>query len=217
MVGSSADRSRGPARLAGATTARDLGIENRQRNHETHPLGIPRPVTDAHLSRAEVIGRDVCVEAPASWSRAVFSTRRWYKEQTLANGWCRRFLALQIDAQAHARHGKAVSNVAARSFAVSLNPLSDHRLDSGLKETADASSPGFHQRLRRPAVDLQIAGPAGQQPEHSKPAAVGVRRSRFAVGSSSRIVVRPDGHRPRRLSPRSRFRGCACNWENGTD
>ena len=31
-------------------------------------------------------------------------TRRWYMEQTLANGWSRNILALQIDAQAHARH-----------------------------------------------------------------------------------------------------------------
>ena len=40
-------------------------------------------------------------------------TRRWYMEQTLANGWSRNVLALQIDARAHARHGKAVSNFAA--------------------------------------------------------------------------------------------------------
>lgn len=41
------------------------------------------------------------------------STRRWYMEQTLANGWSRNVLGLQIDARAHARHGKAVSNFAA--------------------------------------------------------------------------------------------------------
>lgn len=40
-------------------------------------------------------------------------TRRWYMEQTLANGWSRNVLALQIDARAHARHGKSVSNFAA--------------------------------------------------------------------------------------------------------
>ena len=33
-------------------------------------------------------------------------TRRWYMEQTLANGWSRNLLTLQIDAQAHARQGK---------------------------------------------------------------------------------------------------------------
>ena len=42
-----------------------------------------------------------------------FSTRRWYMEQALANGWSRNVLALQIDARAHARHGKAISNFAA--------------------------------------------------------------------------------------------------------
>ncbi|MFH1844886.1 MAG: PDDEXK nuclease domain-containing protein [bacterium] len=40
-------------------------------------------------------------------------TRRWYMEQTLVNGWSRNVLALQIDAEAHARRGKAVSNFAA--------------------------------------------------------------------------------------------------------
>lgn len=40
-------------------------------------------------------------------------TRRWYMEQTLVNGWSRNVLALQIDARAHARHGRAVSNFAA--------------------------------------------------------------------------------------------------------
>lgn len=39
--------------------------------------------------------------------------RRWYMEQTLANGWSRNVLAIQIDARAHARHGKAVSNFGA--------------------------------------------------------------------------------------------------------
>ena len=37
-------------------------------------------------------------------------TRRWYMEQTLASGWSRNVLALQIDARAHARHGKAMTN-----------------------------------------------------------------------------------------------------------
>ena len=40
------------------------------------------------------------------------ATRRWYMEQTLANGWSRNLLAAQIDAQAHARHGKAATNFA---------------------------------------------------------------------------------------------------------
>lgn len=40
------------------------------------------------------------------------AVRRWYMGQALANGWSRNVLALQIDARAHARHGKAVSNFA---------------------------------------------------------------------------------------------------------
>ncbi|HOG51879.1 MAG TPA: PDDEXK nuclease domain-containing protein, partial [Lentisphaeria bacterium] len=40
------------------------------------------------------------------------AARRWYMEQTLANGWSRNVLAMQIDAQAHERHGKALSNFA---------------------------------------------------------------------------------------------------------
>ena len=36
--------------------------------------------------------------------------RRWYMEQILANGWSRNILTLQIDAQAHTRHGQAVTN-----------------------------------------------------------------------------------------------------------
>lgn len=41
------------------------------------------------------------------------STRRWYMDQALANGWSRNILAMQIEAQAHLRHGKAISNFAA--------------------------------------------------------------------------------------------------------
>lgn len=37
-------------------------------------------------------------------------TRRWYMEQTLANGWSRNILGLMIDAKAHLRQGKAVTN-----------------------------------------------------------------------------------------------------------
>ena len=40
-------------------------------------------------------------------------TCRWYMDQTLANGWSRNVLALQIDAEVHARHAKAVSNFTA--------------------------------------------------------------------------------------------------------
>jgi predicted nuclease of restriction endonuclease-like (RecB) superfamily len=40
------------------------------------------------------------------------ATRLWYMEQTLANGWSRNILSMQIEARAHARQGKARSNFA---------------------------------------------------------------------------------------------------------
>jgi len=57
------------------------------------------------------------------------ATRRWYMEQALANGWSGNFLALQIDAQAHARHGKAVSN-----FAAVLPPNQSDLVQQSLKD-----------------------------------------------------------------------------------
>jgi predicted nuclease of restriction endonuclease-like (RecB) superfamily len=49
------------------------------------------------------------------------ATRLWYMQQTLACGWSRNVLALQIDARAHTRHGKAATN-----FALTLpEPQSD--------------------------------------------------------------------------------------------
>ncbi len=38
------------------------------------------------------------------------AARRWYMEQTLANGWSRNVLTAMIDSQAHRRTGKAVTN-----------------------------------------------------------------------------------------------------------
>ncbi|OHB67017.1 MAG: hypothetical protein A2Y76_07555 [Planctomycetes bacterium RBG_13_60_9] len=38
------------------------------------------------------------------------STRLWYMRQTLAQGWSRNVLALMIDARAHERQGKAITN-----------------------------------------------------------------------------------------------------------
>ena len=40
-------------------------------------------------------------------------TRFWYMEQTLAHGWSRNVLAIQIETEAHARQGKAVTNFSA--------------------------------------------------------------------------------------------------------
>ncbi len=85
---------------------------------------VPQPV--AQLTRGRKV-LQAATQVPNSllwsvpWAHHVvlmervkdLSVRRWYMEQTLANGWSRNVLALQIDAQAHARHGKAVSNFAA--------------------------------------------------------------------------------------------------------
>lgn len=38
------------------------------------------------------------------------ASRLWYAERVLSNGWSRDILAIQIEGQAHERHGKAVSN-----------------------------------------------------------------------------------------------------------
>ncbi|MCK9229491.1 MAG: PDDEXK nuclease domain-containing protein [Syntrophales bacterium] len=45
------------------------------------------------------------------------STRRWYIQATIENGWSRHILSQQIDRQAHKRQGKAVHN-----FALTLPP-----------------------------------------------------------------------------------------------
>ena len=42
------------------------------------------------------------------------STRRWYMQQTIEQGWSRDTLAAMIKGKAHARQGEAVSNFAAR-------------------------------------------------------------------------------------------------------
>lgn len=57
------------------------------------------------------------------------STRHWYMEQTLANGWSRNILAMQIEAQAHARHGKVRSN-----FALTLPPHESDLVQQTLKD-----------------------------------------------------------------------------------
>ena len=40
-------------------------------------------------------------------------TRAWYVRQSIAQGWSRNVLVLQIEAEAHLRHGKALTNFAA--------------------------------------------------------------------------------------------------------
>ena len=84
---------------------------------------VPRPVAKmpAPLVQAPLAQSSDSLLWSVPWAHHVvlieklkdLPTRRWYMEQTLANGWSRNVLALQIDARAHARHGKAASNFAA--------------------------------------------------------------------------------------------------------
>ena len=72
-------------------------------------------------------------------------TRRWYMEQTLANGWSRNILALQIDAQAHARHGKAASNFAAMLPAPQSDLVQQTLKDPYIFDFLTLAEP-FHER-----------------------------------------------------------------------
>ncbi len=82
---------------------------------------LPQPV--AKTVRSEEVPQPVAkLSGPLIWSVPWahhvilldkipdISLRYWYMAQTIANGWSRNVLAIQIDACAHARHGKAVSN-----------------------------------------------------------------------------------------------------------
>ena len=49
------------------------------------------------------------------------TARNWYIRQILEHGWSRNILTIQIDARAHKRHGKALSN-----FKATLPPADSH-------------------------------------------------------------------------------------------
>ncbi len=76
--------------------------------------GVPSvPETGAHVPR------EVFWAVP--WAHHIIlmekvkhlPTRFWYMEQTLAHGWSRNVLAIQIETEAHARQGRAVTNFSA--------------------------------------------------------------------------------------------------------
>ena len=79
-------------------------------------------------------------------------TRRWYMEQTLVGGWSRNVLALQIEARAHARHGKAVSNFAALLPAPQGNPVPRDSFEAG----AGILSRATHLKLARESCPAQL-------------------------------------------------------------
>jgi len=72
-------------------------------------------------------------------------TRRWYMEQTLANGWSRNVLALQIGAKAHVRRGKTVSNFAATLPAPQSDLAQQTLKDPYIFDFLTLSEP-FHER-----------------------------------------------------------------------
>lgn len=57
------------------------------------------------------------------------ATREWYMQATLANGWSRNILQMQIETAAHARQGKATSN-----FALRLPPPQSDLVQQALKD-----------------------------------------------------------------------------------
>jgi predicted nuclease of restriction endonuclease-like (RecB) superfamily len=83
----------------------------------TRNLKYMRSLADAFADEAFVQE----VLAQITWYHAITlldkvseaATREWYVRQTIAQGWSRNVLVLQIEAQAHRRHGKALTNFAA--------------------------------------------------------------------------------------------------------
>lgn len=82
---------------------------------------MPAPIAEAATAQVPTAQAFNFLLWSVPWARHVvlmeklkdLPTRRWYMEQTLANGWSRNVLAMQIDVRVHARRGKAVSNFAA--------------------------------------------------------------------------------------------------------
>jgi predicted nuclease of restriction endonuclease-like (RecB) superfamily len=80
-------------------------------------LKYMRAVADAFPDEAFVQE----VLAQITWYHAItlldkvanLATREWYIRQTIAQGWSRSILVLQIEAEAHRRQGKALTNFAA--------------------------------------------------------------------------------------------------------
>ncbi len=57
------------------------------------------------------------------------ATRHWYMQATLANGWSRNILQMQIETAAHARQGKAT-----RNFALRLTPPQSELAQQALRD-----------------------------------------------------------------------------------
>jgi len=104
------------------------------------PEQVPQPA--AQHARALIVKRPVSQsEESLLWGIPWFhhivlmekvknlATRCWYMVQIIVNGWSRNVLAMQIEARAHARHGKARSN-----FALTLPPHQSDLVQQTLKD-----------------------------------------------------------------------------------
>jgi predicted nuclease of restriction endonuclease-like (RecB) superfamily len=90
-------------------------------------LKVPQAVDQLPVNEHSVIVQRLVAQIP--WGHNILlmekvkdlSSRFWYMEQTIQNGWSRDTLGLMIKSSAHLRHGKAVSN-----FSLTLpDPQSD--------------------------------------------------------------------------------------------
>ncbi len=71
--------------------------------------------------------------------------RRWYMEQTVANGWSRPILGLMIEAKSHVRQGKAVANFKERLPAPQSDLVQQALKDPYIFDFLTLSEP-FHER-----------------------------------------------------------------------
>jgi predicted nuclease of restriction endonuclease-like (RecB) superfamily len=117
---------------------------------------LPQPV--AELAPSEKVQPPVA-QLPAAtfwavpWAHHVIivqkvkdlPTRRWYMEQTLTNGWSRNILGLMIDAKAHLRQGKAVTNFERRLPAPQSDLVQQTLKDPYIFDFLTLTEP-FHER-----------------------------------------------------------------------
>jgi len=88
------------------------------------------------------------------------TTRLWYMQQSLANGWSANTLALQIDAHAHARHGQAVSNFARILPAAQSDLVRQTLKDPYLFDFLTLAEP-FHERELETGLIRHLASVLG--------------------------------------------------------
>lgn len=135
---------------------------------------LPQPV--AELAPSEKVQPPVA-QLPAAtfwavpWAHHVvivqkvkdLPTRRWYMEQTLANGWSRNILGLMIDAKAHLRQGKAVTNFERRLPAPQSDLVQQTLKDPYIFDFLTLTEP-FHERELETGLVRHLLRHATDQP-----------------------------------------------------